>query len=233
MRIDEVVILAGGMGTRLSKTVPGVQKCMAPVNGLPFLYYIIRYLNQYNTKRYIFSLGHLHEDIESFVASHFPQLDAFYSVEEKPLGTGGAIKKALSSARAKSVVVLNGDTFFDVDLHKLEESYNRAACDCMIALKPMKHFDRYGTVETSNGKIIAFKEKQHYAEGLINGGIYFLKHDLLASDEFPEVFSFEKDYLEKQIGESKIYGEIFDEYFIDIGIPEDYYRAQEELKQFI
>ncbi|WP_336514304.1 nucleotidyltransferase family protein [Pollutibacter soli] len=233
MRTDEVVILAGGLGTRLSKTVPGVQKCMAPVNGLPFLYFLIKYLNQYNTKRFILSLGHLHENIQGFVDSHFSGLDVVYSIETFPLGTGGAIKKALGKSESESVIVINGDTFFNVDLHRLKTKFRLAHCDCMIALKPMKDFDRYGTVETSNGKIIAFKEKQRYAEGLINGGIYIMKNDLLASDNFPEVFSFEKDYLEKQIDTDKIYGEVFDEYFIDIGIPEDYYRAQEELRQFI
>ena len=232
--LKEVIILAGGLGTRLSETVPGIQKCMAPVNGRPFLDYIIRYLQRHHLKHFIFSLGYRHENINEFITRHFAGLNCSYSIEDSPLGTGGAIQKALSFAKDENVLILNGDTFFNVDLTALLHLHDMKKADCTIALKPMKNFDRYGCVDLSDeNAVLAFREKQTYTEGLINGGIYIVNRTSILKEQLPEKFSFEKDYLEKFVVQRKIYGQVHDEYFIDIGIPEDYFRAQEELKQFI
>ncbi len=107
---------------------------------------------------------------------------------------------------------------------------------CTLALKPMKDFDRYGVVELNeDSSVRSFKEKQFYQSGLINGGVYALNVASFLKEDLPEKFSFEKDYLEKNVNsfnqaQPKLYGSVQDEYFIDIGIPEDYERAQTELK---
>ena len=229
-----MIILAGGLGTRLSDTVPGLQKCMAPVNGRPFLYYVIKYLVRHQLNHFIFSLGYRHENISSFVGSHFPKLNSSYSIEESPLGTGGAILKALSAVKNEHVLVLNGDTFFNVHLPALLELHKKKDADCTIALKPMKHFDRYGSVKLNEENMVtAFTEKQFYDEGLINGGIYLIRKQTLLDENLPGKFSFEKEFLAKFVTDKKIFGQVHDDYFIDIGIPADYYRAQDELKQFV
>ncbi len=231
MAAREAIILAGGLGTRLSATVPGVQKCMAPVNGVPFLYYVIKFLQRNKAERFIFSVGYKAENIETFLTDKFPELDKLFVSEDKPLGTGGAIMKSLSNAGENNVLVLNGDTLFEVDLNCIYEVHSEKNADCTIALKPMKEFDRYGTVQLNeDGNVAGFMEKKFMNEGLINGGIYLLKREKLLSQKYPEVFSFEKEYLEKKFTDDKIAGVISDSYFIDIGVPEDYFRAQEELK---
>jgi len=233
MAAREVIILAGGLGTRLSATVPGVQKCMAPVNGIPFLYYVIKFLLRNKAERFIFSVGYMAGNIETFLAEKFPDLNKIFVSEAKPLGTGGAIMKSLSNAVEEDVMVLNGDTLFDADLDKLYQVHSEKNADCTIALKPMKEFDRYGTVQLKeSGLISGFMEKKYIADGLINGGIYLMKRENFLRQKFPEVFSFEKEYLEKKFVDQKIYGVVSDNYFIDIGVPDDYFRAQEELKKF-
>ena len=120
---------------------------------------------------------------------------------------------------------------FNVHVNELNNFHVQHDSDCTLCLKPMNSFDRYGVVELDNENlIISFKEKQFYENGLINGGVYALKTETFLKRDLPEKFSFEKDYLEKFVDERKMYGLIQNEYFIDIGIPEDYERAQDELK---
>jgi D-glycero-alpha-D-manno-heptose 1-phosphate guanylyltransferase len=230
--IREAIILAGGLGTRLRDRVPDIPKCMAPVAGQPFLKYVIRYLLSRGVEKYIFSLGYKNDLIEKFLSEEFPTLDYQCSIEEEPLGTGGAVYLACKRATEENVAVVNGDTLFKIDLASLAEAHVNFKADCTLALKPMKDFDRYGMVELNTDlSVKSFKEKQFYASGDINGGIYMLHVEQFLDKELPEKFSFEKDYLEKYYPEKKIYGKICDDYFIDIGIPEDYQRAQKELKQ--
>lgn len=228
--IKEAIILAGGLGTRLRSVVADVPKCMAPVKGKPFLAYIIAYLEKQGIQRFIFSLGYKSEIITHYLDEHFTALEKVYVTEEEPLGTGGAIKAACKYVTGKNVLVFNGDTFFDIDLKKLSGFHQQHHAVCSLALKPMINFNRYGTVETnSDGSITAFREKQFCESGLINGGIYALQASELLKASLPEKFSFEKDFLEVQTGSGKLFATTFDNYFIDIGIPEDYERANHEL----
>src|SRR3954468_9856487 len=110
MRITEAIILAGGLGTRLRDAVPDLPKCMAPVNEKPFLTYVINQLKKEGVTHFIFSLGYKSEVITAFLAKDFPSLLSKISVEAEPLGTGGAVKKALAKAKEKSVLIVNGDT---------------------------------------------------------------------------------------------------------------------------
>ncbi len=157
-------------------------------------------------------------------------LNAQFSIEEEPLGTGGAVKLACNMATEKNVLILNGDTLFKIEIDKLTAFHDTHSADCTLALKPMQDFDRYGVVNLNNDNSIAsFKEKQYYKSGLINGGVYALNVAGFLQQELPQKFSFEKDYLEQYFEKRKMYGVVQDVYFIDIGIPEDFERAQREL----
>jgi D-glycero-alpha-D-manno-heptose 1-phosphate guanylyltransferase len=227
----EAIILAGGLGTRLKSVVADLPKCMAPVNGKPFLFYVITYLQKQGVKRFIFSLGYMSESIELFLINHFPTLDYVLSVEASPLGTGGAIYLACKKGKNKNVLVLNGDTLFKVDVNAINSFHIQMSAACTLSLKPMQFFDRYGVVALNEIKCIsAFEEKRFFEKGLINGGVYMINKELFLSKKFPEKFSFEKDYLEKYVAESTFFGIEQDVYFIDIGIPEDFEKAQSEFK---
>jgi D-glycero-alpha-D-manno-heptose 1-phosphate guanylyltransferase len=231
MEINEAIILAGGLGTRL-RSVTDLPKCMAPVAGQPFLKHVIRYLLSQGVEKFIFSLGYKHEMISEFLDAEFPTLNYQSSVEDEPLGTGGAIQLACKRATEKHVIVVNGDTIFKTDIQRSISFHIENKAECTLLLKPMRNFDRYGVVELDTDCTIKnFKEKQFFNEGDINAGMYILDSESFLNKGFPEKFSFEKDYLEKYYPEKKIAGMIRDDYFIDIGIPDDYRRVQEELKQ--
>lgn len=221
-----VIILAGGFGTRLSAVVKDVPKPMAPINEQPFLHYIFKELEHQNIKNVILSVGHLKEVIQDFFQDNYLGISIQYAIENEPLGTGGGIKHAFSFVE-EDAFVLNGDTFFDIDLSKLKNE----DVDITLALKPMFNFDRYGTVEVDEAqRIISFNEKKHCEHGLINGGVYYFKKSLFDKIETDFRFSFEKAVLEKHLSDLQIQGKIFDNYFIDIGIPEDYKQAQIDFK---
>ena len=206
---------------------------MAPVAGHPFLYYVIQYLVSQGVSKFIFALGYRHEVIEQYLRNHFPTLQYTCVIEPEALKTGGAIKLALSVANEKLVLVANGDTLFKVRVNELEAFHLKAEAACTLALKPMERFDRYGTVTTApDGRITTFEEKRYLDKGNINGGVYLLDKEIFLAESWPEIFSFEADYLERFCHKHKIYGIVQDRYFIDIGVPEDYGRAQEELKHF-
>ena len=229
--IKEAIILAGGLGTRLRSVVADLPKCMAPVAGRPFLHYVIAHLQKEGIQKFIFSVGYKSEAITNFVKMELREIDFKFSIEEEPLGTGGAIKLSCKRISEHNVLICNGDTLFKIDVQKLSNSHFQHHADCTLCLKPMNNFDRYGVVELNNDlSVKSFREKQHYQSGIINGGVYALNADSFMKEDLPEKFSFEKDYLEKYVAERKMYGVIQDEYFIDIGIPEDYERAQGELR---
>ena len=236
--IKEAIILAGGLGTRLRSVVSDAPKCMAPVSGKPFLSFLIFYLQKSGIENFIFSVGYMHEIIEQFLEENYPDLKYKIALEEQPLGTGGAIKLACTKTSEKNVLVCNGDTMYKIDVALLSKFHEEKKAACSLTLKPMHDFDRYGVVTLNDDQSIrSFKEKQFYKSGLINGGVYALNVDDFLKEPLPEKFSFEKDYLEKKVvfprnTQSQLYGMVQDEYFIDIGIPADYERAQIELSKF-
>jgi len=232
--IKEAIILAGGLGTRLRKVVKDIPKPMAEINGRPFLVYLLKYLSLQGIEKVILSVGYKHEVIINYFGSNFENLKLIYSIEEAPLGTGGAIKKSLNYLDSEEALILNGDTLFEVNLHKFYNLYKTYNTYLSIALKKVKNPDRYGIIEIDkNFKIKKFYEKGiQKKEGLINGGIYFLNKVFFASLKMPNFFSFERDFLEKYYQNYDFYGFPCEGYFIDIGIPEDYEKAKEELKNF-
>jgi D-glycero-alpha-D-manno-heptose 1-phosphate guanylyltransferase len=229
--IKECIILAGGLGTRLRSEVADLPKCMAPVAGKPFLHWVIASLLAQKVTSFVFSLGYMHEKIEAYINEVYPTLDVKFSVEDEPLGTGGAIKLALSHCTEENVLVLNGDTLFEVDNTAIYNQHTTANAACTLSLKPMVNFDRYGCVSVNEQmQITAFEEKKYMETGLINGGVYLINKQTFASLNFPEKFSFEKGFLETYVNELKFMAVVNDGYFIDIGIPEDFKKANEEIK---
>ncbi|MCY7421972.1 MAG: nucleotidyltransferase family protein [Chitinophagaceae bacterium] len=231
MVITEAIILAGGLGTRLRDAVPDLPKCMAPVNGKPFLSYVIDHLIDEGITHFIFALGYKSEHIIDFINKEYPTILHKISIEEEPLGTGGAIKLACLHAKEKSVLIANGDTLFKIDVDELASFNTLSGANCTLSLKYLENFDRYGVVEINEDcAITSFKEKALYKSGLINGGMYALNVHKFLEEELPEKFSFEKDYLEAFFANRRMFGIEQECYFIDIGIPGDYERAQKELK---
>ncbi len=231
MPIKECIILAGGLGTRLRSEVANLPKCMAPVAGKPFLHWIIAHLIAQKITSFVLSLGYMHEIIEEYIQLNHPQLKVKFSVENEPLGTGGAIKLALKLCKEENVMVVNGDTLFETNNKALLEEHLKNKCACSLALKPMQHFERYGAVTINENNIItAFTEKKYMEKGLINGGIYLINRNCFSQLNLPQKFSFEKDFLEKYLHILTMIGVQDNGYFIDIGIPEDFKRANEEIK---
>lgn len=227
--MKEGIILAGGFGTRLQSVVNDVPKSMAKVAGRPFLEYLFEYASNQQFDHIILSLGYKADIVIEWLKEQQQPFNVSYVIENSPLGTGGAIKYAFEKVTAKEAFVINGDTFFDVDTHTLSQFHKTKQADISIALKPMTDFDRYGSVTVNNQqRIISFNEKQYCTEGLINGGIYIVNSELFQKTDLPEKFSFEKDIMESYINNIGIYGLKQDNYFIDIGIPSDFEKANKD-----
>ncbi|MBT0605897.1 D-glycero-D-manno-heptose 1-phosphate guanosyltransferase, partial [Campylobacter lari] len=215
----QVIVLAGGLGTRLKSVVQDLPKPMAPINGKPFLTFVLEYLKKQGITEVILSVSYKYELIQEYFKDEFEGMKIHYNVEKELLGTGGAIKDALKLIQNQAYV-LNGDTIFDIDLKKLALNDSKIC----IALKQMQNFDRYGTVNVDDrGIVMSFEEKIFKKQGLINGGVYLLKKDIFDEFDLEKKFSFE-EFLQSNCNALKIQTQIFDDYFIDIGIPEDYYK---------
>jgi D-glycero-alpha-D-manno-heptose 1-phosphate guanylyltransferase len=226
----EAIVLAGGLGTRLQSVVSDVPKPMAPIEDKPFLEYILRYLKKNGITRVVLSVGYKWEVIKEYFGNTFDEIELIYSVEMEPLGTGGAIKKAMSQVLSEKAYIINGDTFFDVNLHHLNL---KNSSKLMLSLKQMEKFDRYGCVESdNNGFVTSFTEKGYRETGNINGGIYLASKDIFDGFNLENIFSFE-EFMKNEFKELMISSIVFNNYFIDIGIPEDYKKAQSEIKEHI
>src|ERR1700756_184045 len=145
--LKEAIILAGGFGTRLREVVANVPKPMAPVNQKPFLDYLLKYLAHYEIKRVILSVGYLAEKIKEHYGNSFAGMEIVYSVEKEPLGTGGGIRLAMEKCKDYDVVVLNGDSFFEIDLHSFYNQYSDSVGDGALALRKVANAARYGTIK--------------------------------------------------------------------------------------
>lgn len=232
--VKEALILAGGLGTRLQSVVSDVPKPMAQVAGKPFVEYILQYLKEFGVERVVFSIGYKAEAFQNYFGKKYQGIEIEYVIEKEPLGTGGALKYALEHCIHNDILVLNGDTFFNIELDDLWIFHQLHQADFTMALREAENASRYGTVQLNDsGKITAFVEKQGVEkEGLINAGIYILNKSIFNSYQLPDKFSLEKDFLEMHLSELNLFGCICEGYFIDIGIPEDYKKAQDDFKTF-
>lgn len=225
----DAVILAGGLGTRLRSVVSDVPKCMAPIGDRPFLEWMLAWIEPFRPGKIILSLGYLSEVVTDWVETTMKDypIPIEWVIEDTPLGTGGGIRLAMSKVTAPQCVILNGDTFFDVDLKALCSFRVLSGSPMAVALKPMERFERYGSVTLDDSRhISSFNEKRYCEKGLINGGIYCIDRNSGLLEDKPEKFSFEKEVLEPESSLGHLSGFVSDGSFIDIGIPEDYALAQ-------
>jgi len=222
---DEVIILAGGFGTRLRAVISDVPKPLAPVAGQPFLHWVLEHLAVQGMRRVILATGYLAETVEQAFGSYYAGLSVDYSVEAEPLGTGGAIALATQRLQGGSAHVVNGDTFLHYSPQALEASVTGES-DIGVALAHVPDVTRYGSVSIEASRVRAFSEKGHHGAGWINAGCYFLTARAIAALPTGK-FSFETDVLHSGVQRSSIAAFTETTGFIDIGIPEDYLRAQQ------
>lgn len=221
----EAIILAGGFGTRLRHVVKDVPKPMAPVAGHPFLRYIVEEVIRQGVTRIIIAVHYKKEEIMSYFRDKYKGVPIIYSVEEEPLFTGGAVKKAMMNCTEEYVWIINGDTYFDVPMQHMMDEVKKKGMVAAIAVKEMEDFSRYGKVEIDgNGIVVKFHEKGFCKKGWINGGIYILRRESL--NDYPKKFSLEENCFPILLKAKKLFAFPSDGYFVDIGIPEDYGRAQ-------
>ncbi|WP_300702842.1 nucleotidyltransferase family protein [uncultured Campylobacter sp.] len=223
---NKAIVLCGGLGTRLRAVIKDVPKPMAPIGNKPFLSFVLEYLQKQDIKEVVLAVSYKYEVIQEYFKDSFLNMDIKYSIEKNPLGTGGAIKQALSLMNS-DCFVLNGDTFFDINLKNMTLD-NSKIC---IALKKMLDFDRYGCINfNDNFLITSFEEKKFHKEGFINGGIYLVSKDIFKDFKLEDNFSFE-DFLQANFKLLNAKAKPFDDYFIDIGIPKDYNNFKEYVTQ--
>ncbi len=229
----EAIILAGGFGTRLRDVVTDVPKPMAKVAGEPFLKHLFVYLKRQGIRRVILSVGYMNEVIREYFKFNYDDIEIVYSIEDEPLGTGGGIRKALAQVVSQNVFIVNGDTFFNVSLKELLDFHIKSSADITLSLKEISNVSRYGTVKCGeSGKVELFEEKKLTGKGLINGGVYVMDKNIFDLYTLPERFSFE-EFMSQNVSSAHISSIICDEYFIDIGIPDEYHRAQNELLEYL
>lgn len=224
----EAIILAGGFGTRLQQVVSDLPKPMAPVAGHPFLEVLLSSLAKKGFKRIILSLGYLANKIVDHFGNSFAGMHLVYEIEQKPLGTGGATRQALLNCRSDHVFIFNGDTYLDLNIQDVENHWLHHQRPIIVA-REVSNTERYGCIEYTNGQVIGFSEKGKVGRGLINAGCYVLPNNILDDFGVGQPFSLETDFLVKAVNNQRFDLFVTEGHFIDIGVPEDYLRAQTEL----
>ncbi len=224
----EAIILAGGFGTRLRAVVPDIPKPMAPVAGRPFLDLLLRNLSRQGVSRVVLSLGYKAEVITSHFGHRYRDMALVYAIEDAPLGTGGAVRQALAHCHSDRAVVLNGDTYLDIEISQLEDLWQRNGQPLIVA-REVADTARYGRLEAENDRVMRFAEKAASGPGLINVGCYLFPKYLLDAFPLGQPFSLEQDFLVEAVQRESFGLFVTRGRFIDIGVPEDYTRAQVEL----
>jgi D-glycero-alpha-D-manno-heptose 1-phosphate guanylyltransferase len=224
----EAVILAGGLGTRLRSVVPDLPKPMAPIAGRPFLELLLGVLEAKGFERVVLSLGYKSELVTEYFGDHFRGIDLAYAIEARPLGTGGALRLALSRCQGRHAYVFNGDTYLALDVARVEAAWQQQHAPIIVA-RQVDDTARYGRLTVADGRVAGL-ESGVAGPGLINAGCYVLPIDIIARQPALERFSFETDYLVSAVHGSRFDVFVSDGQFIDIGIPDDYARAQTELQ---
>jgi D-glycero-alpha-D-manno-heptose 1-phosphate guanylyltransferase len=225
----EAVILAGGLGTRLSTRLVDRPKPMAPIAGRPFLEILLNQLAGEGFRRVILSVGHLRQVIiDAFGAGH-RSMEIEYAIEESPLGTGGAIRTAMQKVSEPAALILNGDTYLDLDYSAMMAAHAAAQTAMTMAVAHVDEVGRYGGVVLSEGRVAQFTEKGKMGPGWINAGVYALTREFPWPGQLPPRFSFEKDVLVPCLDHLHPAAFPCHGFFLDIGVPEDLDRAQVEL----
>jgi len=233
--VKTAIILAGGLGTRLRGVVPDLPKPMALINNRPFLEYQMDYWIAQGIDKFILSVGYLKNIIIKHFGDEYKGAKIEYAVEHKPLGTGGGLLLAAKDL-TKPFLVLNGDTFIEVDLNTLCKFHLDQQSEWTFSLFRTNQFDRYMGMDVSqNGKILALKSKVKKSANLANGGVYLINPSALKllDCKIGNKTSLEDELLPRFISNGgALFGVESRGIFIDIGIPEDYYRAKDILSNF-
>lgn len=219
----EAIVLAGGFGTRLREVVPDWPKPMAPVAGRPFLEILLRSLAGKGVARAVLSVGYMADKIIGHLGAQFAGIELVYEVETQPMGTGGAVAASMRRCTGDRALVVNGDTFLDLELDALERAYQGHP---IIVAREVDDTARYGRLDTAAGQVTRFSEKGVSGPGLINAGAYLLPVGLLDSAGLSAPFSLEADFLAPAVLNRRFDVFITRGQFIDIGVPADYRRAQ-------
>jgi D-glycero-alpha-D-manno-heptose 1-phosphate guanylyltransferase len=221
----EAIVLAGGLGTRLRQAVADVPKPMAPIAGRPFLEILLESIAQKGFSGAVLSLGFMAEKISTHFGTQFAGLDIAYVVEDTPLGTGGATRLASEACTEDHVYIFNGDTYLDLEVEPLEKQWQANRRPIVVG-RQVLDTARYGRLVRDGERITSFAEKGTSGLGLINAGCYVLATDTLARFPLNQAFSIEADYLVPEVTRAMVDVFVSQGMFIDIGIPEDYSRAQ-------
>lgn len=225
----QVVILAGGLGTRLRPVVNDRPKPMAEINGRPFLEYVIKNFTESGFTRFLILVGYKGDQITSYFGDGSAMgATITYSIESGPLGTGGALKNAWQKLDDRFMFA-NGDTMFAINYEKFLASHLERRSDLTIACRWISNNTRYGNIVTNtDGKILSFANTQNPENTLINGGCYAIEKSCLNFSAIPQAFSFEKDYLPPLVKRRNCHAFVDSGYFMDIGIPEDLAKFRAE-----
>lgn len=229
----QAILLAGGLGTRLKSVVSDRPKPMALIEGKPFMEYLVRQLMKQNVNHIIFAVGYKGSMVEEYFGDGKALgIEISYSYEETLMGTGGAIKLAGSLITEEEVLVLNADTFYQTSYQQLQQIFAIDQLDMALVLRTVPDISRYGEAVLSQGRLIGFNEKSDRPRsGTINGGVYLMKKKLV--DEIPDrKISLENELIPQWLEAGRRLGGFINEgYFIDIGVPEDYYQFQQDVKK--
>lgn len=225
----QAIILAGGFGTRLQSAIGDVPKPMADIGGEPFLAHYLRYLRAQGVSKAMLSVHHRGDVIQAYFKDHFEGLSVSYAEESKPLGTGGALKFALSKLEPKEpVLAVNGDSFIELDIAAMLSAHHEANARLTVALREMPDCSRYGEAKLEGQRIVQFAYPGRAVPGFISLGAYIISPNIFENYALPEAFSFEKDFQRPYAAEICMQAWLTNGYFIDIGQPEDYARAKAE-----
>jgi len=218
------VILCGGLGTRLQGVLDDRPKCLAPIRGRTYLDYLTDYLYYQGVRDFVFATGYRHHQVESWVQSKPRTWTWRFSREDLPLGTGGAIRLAAEKLRSHNFLVLNGDTFLQVDCKALLDHHFLSQSQITLAAVQVDDTSAFGRIECDSGKVILFREKGVVGPGLINGGVYLIQHDFAMSWPIGSL-SLEKDVLMQP--DFRPGALVSPGRFLDIGTPADLSKAGE------
>ena len=225
----EAVVLAGGFGTRLRAVVPDLPKPMAPVAGRPFLEILLSMLARKGVQRAVLSLGYQADLIVHHFGGRYAGIELVSEIETEPLGTGGALRAALSRCESDAALVVNGDTFLDLELDALAARWLRRRAPLIVG-RAVEDTARFGRLDVSGDALLGFAARGAGGPGVINMGHYVLPTALFEGQgALPKSFSFEAGFLALRARELGFEIFVTEGLFIDIGVPEDYARAQREL----
>ena len=224
------VVLCGGLGTRLREVLPNKPKVLAEINGVPFIYYLLRKIEKTGCRNVILCTGHLAEQVESLLGYEYGELTIVYSKETSPMGTGGALLNAEQYITTNYVLVMNGDSFVECDFRDYYNWHIQVGAKLSMIVKKTSDTSRYGSLTLSaERKITKFQEKvcNYKREGkFINVGVYLMDHRILQKIPKTIPVSLEKEVFPKLLSDG-VFGYRIDGRFIDIGTPQSLAEAQE------